>query len=293
LRYKGVSVKRRYRSSSAREPYSNSPIRSTASELLDEMTDPVRFKKKQLILQAFDLTQPASGKFQNETYRQLLHTRLDEIIKGDNNLELTKIGDGSMGSTALMMAIAFDSFDIFYLLLKAGANPNARLQSGHHDTPLIKATRDGRVAMVQELLEKGAEINSTTTTEETALMLASENGSLPIVQLLLNYNDGYEANRADINFPFTPNDPKKTGKTALHRAVNFGYNDIVSELLHRGAQDFKMDKRKKYRFEDVLGKTAFEIADYRYKLAEQNGDEKADRYKDIKTMLASFDTQRV
>lgn len=76
-------------------------------------------------------------------------------------------------ATALVAAIGFGRVSSARLLLDAGANVNAREEDG--STPLIEAMKtsfaDGNeVAMVQLLLERGADPNLTNSVGQTALM---------------------------------------------------------------------------------------------------------------------------
>ena len=51
-------------------------------------------------------------------------------------------------------------------------------------TPLHKAADDGFKGLVQELLEKGADVNATDNGGRTSLSLAEEKGHVEIVELL-------------------------------------------------------------------------------------------------------------
>jgi ankyrin repeat protein len=86
---------------------------------------------------------------------------------------------------------------------------------------LLVASALGHTVMVKHLLQKGYDI-STTDQELTALHLASGNGHLELVKLLLE-------NGAN------PNAVNESNDTPLHKAVENGYLDLVKLLLENGA----------------------------------------------------------
>ena len=75
-------------------------------------------------------------------------------------------------------------------LIEAGANVNGTASSD--DTPLIAAAREGHTSVVELLLDRGASINYVAERQGTALILASAAGRLDTVRLLV-------ARSADLN----------------------------------------------------------------------------------------------
>jgi uncharacterized protein len=85
-------------------------------------------------------------------------------------------------------------------------------------TPLMFASRHGRVGVVRWLLDKGAAINARAVGEFTALCLASQQGRLPVVRLLLERG-------AD------PTIAGYWGATPLIEAAPHGHLEIVRLIL--------------------------------------------------------------
>ena len=71
------------------------------------------------------------------------------------------------------------------LLIKAGANVNARSRYPYHGTPLQVACKAGHYQVVRTLLNAGAEVNAPGNFVDNALMSASRKSRNEIVQLLL------------------------------------------------------------------------------------------------------------
>jgi ankyrin repeat protein len=87
---------------------------------------------------------------------------------------------------------------------------------------LMTAIETGKVAFVQKMLDKGADVNAKSNTDLTVLMLAAGKGHKDVVDFLLKKG-------ADINA--TDN----RGKTALMYAVIESNTAIVQTLLNHGA----------------------------------------------------------
>jgi len=160
--------------------------------------------------------------------------------------------------------------DLIAMLLKAGANPNLQLKlfppyrSLRDDrgadslltvgtTPLIRAAKAADVPAIKLLLAHGANVDLPTVNGVTPLLAASGNGSIGLdtrgryrteaqsveaVQLLL-------AAGADIGAR------DRLGRTALHGAATWGWNDMVKTLAAN-----KIDLGAK----DAQGRTAADIA---------------------------------
>jgi ankyrin repeat protein len=128
------------------------------------------------------------------------------------------------GVNALTMAAKEGRWDVVQELLNT-ANIDVRLnEKGFGTTALIFAAASGNTEICKQLLEKGADINRTNGENETALMIASKEGRLSTVKLLLTYGD------TALNIQ-----QSKTRATALILATEINHTEIVSRLLEKGA----------------------------------------------------------
>ncbi|MFA6263492.1 MAG: ankyrin repeat domain-containing protein [Candidatus Babeliales bacterium] len=85
--------------------------------------------------------------------------------------------------TVLYAAVADKKAWLIDLLLKIGANPNAKDPLGN--TALMKAAQENEIEIVRLLIAAPANLNEKDKSNSTALMLAAQNGSIEIVRLLL------------------------------------------------------------------------------------------------------------
>lgn len=91
-----------------------------------------------------------------------------------------------------------------------------------HNEELFEAVLSEDTTKIQQLLEKGVDINVNDTHKHTALHLAVEKNFKSTVQLLEN---GAKIHEKDGN-----------KKTALHLAAECEYETVVQLLLTHGAQ---------------------------------------------------------
>ena len=113
-----------------------------------------------------------------------------------------------------------NNIQVVDLLLKYGADPNILTQNG--STPLLKALKAKNPQLTKKLLDHGADPNISDKAHETPLHRASgrlDNGSL---KLLLQYG----AN---------PNAKTKAGETPLMRATYADNHEAVDILISEGA----------------------------------------------------------
>jgi hypothetical protein len=117
------------------------------------------------------------------------------------------IGDGANvatttddeGRTPLHIAAGAGALELVDLLIRKGADLNARDSSG--STPLLKSVFSN-AAVTTRLLEAGADVNASDKDGCTALMVSAMGGDLARMELLIRH--GAEVNRTD-----------KKGRTAL------------------------------------------------------------------------------
>ncbi len=91
----------------------------------------------------------------------------------------------------------------------------------HHDESLIKAVMGNDIHAVKKAITLGATVDAALRTS-TPLMIASESGNLPMVEVLLDSG-------ADPNI-----ESRKWGTTALKHAARWGHIKIIDVLLNKG-----------------------------------------------------------
>jgi len=126
------------------------------------------------------------------------------------------------GMTALRWAAFRDDLKIAEVLLYAGANVGARTRV-NAISPLILAARNGSAAMVEMILDAGADANSAMTTGTTPLMSAATSGDQDAVKVLLGHD-------ADVGAT-----EKAQGQTALMLAASFNRSAVIKTLMDHGA----------------------------------------------------------
>ena len=126
------------------------------------------------------------------------------------------------GTTALHWAAYHDDLEMARLLTAAGADVSAQTRLGSL-TPLFMAAKNGGAAMVELLLQTGADPQSTNANGTTPLMLAGASGDIETVEILLGR--GTDANAKDLT----------NGQTALMFAAALGRAPAVKLLAEHGA----------------------------------------------------------
>jgi ankyrin repeat protein len=133
---------------------------------------------------------------------------------------------GPRGQTLLHDAAMVGEAELAAVLLRSGADPDAREAEGH--TPLYRAST-GDVARV--LLAAGATVDVTSgPTRGTALHQAARRGDVSVAQVLLDHGATIDARDAK-------------GETPLRRAVNCRQMEIVRLLVRQGADPHAADRR--------------------------------------------------
>jgi uncharacterized protein YceK len=129
---------------------------------------------------------------------------------------------GSFGNDAPPLVVAAQNGElaIVQALLDRGADANTKTQGGR--TALEVAAGRGHAAVIPALLNAGAEVNARSAGMETALMVAVRRGHTTSVLALLDKG-------ADVNAS------SFMGETALIDAADRGHMAIVQALLDKGA----------------------------------------------------------
>ncbi|KAI3339128.1 hypothetical protein F4824DRAFT_508504 [Ustulina deusta] len=141
---------------------------------------------------------------------------VEQLLEKIYNSELQRYG-----LTALTHAARQGHKAVVQLLLDRGANINA--SNWVNNTALIEAAREGHEAVVQLLLHYGANINASNRVNNTALIEAAREGHEAVVQLLLDYGANVDASN-------------QVNTTALIEAAERGHKAVVQLLLDSGAK---------------------------------------------------------
>ena len=127
------------------------------------------------------------------------------------------------GWTPLLTALGMEHFQAAEILIDAGADVNYPLPiSPFDETPLMKAAFDGSLPVVEKLLSKGAEVNAKREDGTTALLFAALGGHLAVVQKLLTAG-------ADIH-------ARSTNQGALGASLLRGHKEVAEFLRAAGAR---------------------------------------------------------
>jgi len=163
--------------------------------------------------------------------------------------------------------------EIAQLLLERGADPDIQVKllppyrSLGNDrgldtmltfgvTALIRAAKAGDTPLVKLLLEHGADPNLASNRGYTPVMAAAGLGSNDIDSRGIDKTEQQAietlkvllAHHADINLRDT-----SVGRTALHGAAMWGWNDVVQFLVDNGADLFAKDNGGKLPLDSALG----------------------------------------
>ena len=92
------------------------------------------------------------------------------------------VSTNGTGYTALTGAVAGSHAAIVQWLLQQGANANYRYGPGY--SPLFEAAANGKLEIVKMLVEHGADANAVTNDGKTALQIAEERNHPEVAEFL-------------------------------------------------------------------------------------------------------------
>jgi ankyrin repeat protein len=147
--------------------------------------------------------------------------RLSALLAADPALAHAVAADGF---SPLGLASFFGQAEAAHRLLEAGADPNRVSQNAMRVAPLHSAVAAQQLAISEDLLRHGADVNATQADDFTPLHEAAQNGQLAMIELLLAH--GADPNR------FSQNAMRVA---PLHSAVAAQHLDISEDLLRQGA----------------------------------------------------------
>lgn len=180
----------------------------------------------------------------------------------------------------LVRAVDFGNVMIVRELLNHGARINEKEEQCSQPTPLMVAAKhdwnspkDGidSVAVAQELLDRGAEVNAQNCHDETALMFAAQHNRLAIARALLERHA-----RVDM--------VDKLGNTALTNAQKNGHTEMVNILSAALAEAKAAESKESPDPSQSLPSTT------RESLASKSSEESTETEKVDRKRKAYFDT---
>jgi ankyrin repeat protein len=187
--------------------------------------DPGRFRHLQAMIEAYDGISRMIGPDWplHAILRAATRDRFISEVERDRSCVRLL---GPRGQTLLHDAALVGEAELAAVLIRSGADPDAKEPEGH--TPLYRA-RAGNMA--RALLAAGATVDvASGPTRGTALHQAARRGYVPVALALLDHGATIDARDAN-------------GQTPLRRAVNCRQLQIVRVLVQHGADPRAADRR--------------------------------------------------
>lgn len=165
------------------------------------------------------------------------------ILQGCSDTSQAREELGKRGFTisteSFINSIEYNQPDVAFLFLRAGMDPNTIITETKEPV-IILASKNGNVKIVKLLIDFGADINNRDTDGGTALIHAASNGNIEVEKVLLEA--GADINAEDFNFG-----------NALTAALVKGYINDVKLLISQGAN---------VNYLNNLGQTPLMMASY-------------------------------
>ena len=134
---------------------------------------------------------------------------------------------------ALMEAARCGHAEVAALLIERGANASYGSKKCDFQAPLIQASLENKLAVVELLIEKGANVNANDNDFRTALMYAAKEGHVDVVKALL---------KAEPDLTLSDNDDL----TAPMLAALFDQDAVVELFKAAGVTQFEKEDSDDY-----------------------------------------------
>ena len=152
----------------------------------------------------------------------------------DNNIRSNKYNEDD-NMDLLFASYHGDLAEIVYLFYKS--IPNVNVKGNNNVTPLILASQQGKLDVVEFLLKKGARVNDVMTDGKTALLMACKNGHTEIVKRLMEKG----ANQFLKSSGKSPRDV--AGNTEIVKILDL-YNNLSVQIPEQSRVNFGGKRRK-------------------------------------------------
>ena len=152
----------------------------------------------------------------------------------DNNIRSNKYNEDD-NMDLLFASYHGDLAEIVYLFYKG--IPNVNVKGNNNVTPLILASQQGKLDVVEFLLKKGARVNDVMTDGKTALLMACKNGHTEIVKRLMEKG----ANQFLKSSGKSPRDV--AGNTEIVKILDL-YNNLSVQIPEQSRVNFGGKRRK-------------------------------------------------
>uniref|UniRef100_F1KPG7 Ankyrin repeat and KH domain-containing protein mask n=1 Tax=Ascaris suum TaxID=6253 RepID=F1KPG7_ASCSU len=242
-----------------------------------------------------DIAAAALGAFASATIRRPPTRTVESLMASSQDPGATTGGQDSTDEESLELNYSDEDHDdngdsLLGLACSAGYTDlakqlvslrgSANYTSGNNDcTPLMEACSAGHIDIVKYLLGHGADVNTLSATQNTALIYAAAAGHVDCVNALLDYDCNIDARN-------------ENGHCALMEAASSGYLDVVKALVNAGASSVSMSSQCEFKvgLESPLTLAAYkghlEIVKY---LLEKGGDKERQEELHTALMEASMD----
>lgn len=167
------------------------------------------------------------------------------LAQGAQPIQAPTQGQNISKDQELIQAIENKDENQVTALLNEGANPNALNQYG--ESALQLAVENGSMEMVDALIEHQADVNKVSSTPEarSPLLVAAERGDEAMVHRLLEA--GADAKQKD-----------EQGKTAMHYATSRG---MLGDLIEHGGDLMAEDLNGRAPLHDMVARGEYEVID--------------------------------